>query len=136
MGRYQTKSQVVSNFGLPTEKRSGEGIEEWLYNYGTVSTASNYGNSNTRANVYGTYNGVGGNATTNSLNVTQFTQYTRFVKFTFDPQGNVLKWQSQGVDNTERQKNTTGTIFLIIGGVALLVLAAVAGASAGSSGGY
>jgi len=122
MGRYQNKSQVVAGFGLPTEKRSGEGIEEWLYNYGTVSTRTGFGNSNTNASVYGNDNSAYGNANTTSLNVTQFTPYARFVKFTFDAQGNVLKWQSQGVDNSERKKNTTGTILLIVGGAAFVVL--------------
>lgn len=116
MERYKTKPQVVSTFGLPTEQRSGEGIEEWLYNYGTISTESNVG--------------ISGNATTNSLSVTQFSEYSRFVKFTFDSNGNVLKWQTEGIDNSERVKNTMGTIFAVIGGVALSVLVVVGGSAA------
>lgn len=97
MGKFQTKQQVINRFGLPTEKRTGEGIEEWVYNYGTISRATNFGNSNTNASAYGGYNSAYGNANANMMNVAQFTQVNKYVKFTFDLIGNVLKWESQGV---------------------------------------
>jgi len=104
MEQFKTKSDIVNRFGLPTEKREGEGIIEWVYNFGTVSVASNFGNSNTRASVYGNSNSAYGSANTNSMNVTQFTQYSRYIKFTLDQQGNVMKWESQGVDLTVKTK--------------------------------
>ncbi len=114
MSRYTSKEDVVRQFGLPTEKRSGEGIEEWLYSYGTIQTASRLGNSRTNASVTAGYNTVYGNANTNSLNVTTFSSYDKYVKFTFDKNSNLLRWNTQGIDFTEKKVSTGKTIAYII----------------------
>lgn len=131
MERYRTKQDVVSSFGLPSEKRSGEGIEEWLYSYGTVGTATGYRNTN--ATVNGGYNSVYGNS--NTVSVAQFSQYNRYVKFTLDAQGNVLKWESQGVDLAIKKAAPGKTILYLLGCIAVGVLIGVA-AGSGSGGGY
>ncbi|HEY4325476.1 MAG TPA: hypothetical protein VGN20_15880 [Mucilaginibacter sp.] len=130
MERYKSKQDVVAEFGLPAEKRSGEGIEEWIYNYGAVSTTTTYGNQNTNNSVNGTASGgVNGNSNTNTAVVTQVNQYDRYVKFTFDTNGNVLKWGSQGINNEVRKKDTVGTVFSVAGIVALIAAFFTAAAS-------
>lgn len=120
MARYTTKSDVVNRFGLPSQKREGEGIEEWLYDYGTVSTATNFGNSRTNASIYSGYNSVYGNSNTNTLNVTQFSQYQRYIKFTFDKSGNVTRWDSN-VNLTERKAAPGRTVLYVVSVVAISV---------------
>lgn len=110
MDQYTNKQLVVEKFGLPTEKRSGEGIEEWLYDYGTISTQRGYGNVNTNASVYGNtanVNSTGGY-------VTQFNQYPRYIKFTFNSRGLVTKWNTQGVDLSVKKSQTGLTILFIV----------------------
>lgn len=124
MERFRTKQEIVNSFGLPTEKRSGEGIEEWLYNYGTVYTKSGFGNSYTNASVYGGNNSTFGNSNTISTSVSQFTQYNKYLKLTFDDRGNVLKWESN-VDLSVKEKSTGKSILLIVGGFALGVALAI-----------
>ncbi|MDB4919872.1 hypothetical protein [Mucilaginibacter sp.] len=99
MQRYTTKSQVTKDFGRPAEKRQSEGTEEWLYNYNGIST----------------------NSTFETNNVTQFSQYDRFVKFTFDGNGNVTKWESHGINKERRKPNPTATIVLVAGLVAFFI---------------
>jgi len=125
MDRYTNKQDVVNQFGLPTQKRSGEGIEEWLYDYGMISTQRGFGNVNTNASVYGNtanVNSTGGY-------VTQFNQYQRYIKFTFDNRGIVTRWSAQGVDMTIREKSTGKTVLAIGGVIVFLVLCGVAGAN-------
>jgi len=126
LSQLHTKSDVVNRFGLSTEKRTGEGIEEWIYNYGTVSRISNYGNSNSDASIYGGYNSVNGNLNTNTMNVAQFSQFTKYLKFTFDQNGNVLRCQGHGVDLSVKKQSSNNTLIYILGvvggGVALGLL--------------
>jgi hypothetical protein len=129
MQRYRTKQDIVNNFGLPAEKRSGEGIEEWLYNYGAVNVATGYRNTN--ATVNGDYNSAYGNS--NTLSVTQFSQYNRYIKFTLNDRGNVIKWESQGVDLAVKQKAPGKTIAALSILLALTVGLAIAGSSGGGN---
>ena len=116
MQRDTTKAQVSKDFGRPAEKRQSEETEEWLYNYGAGSANSNF-ETNT---------------------VTQFSQFSSYVKFTFDGNGNVTKWDSHGVNKEVRQKNTSGTIVLVVGLVGILIglLALGSSAARGDLGGY
>jgi hypothetical protein len=102
MATFRTRADIVDRFGLPTEKREGEGIIEWIYNFGTISVASNFGNSHTGATIYANNGSAYGSSNTMSANVTSFTQFNKYIKFTLDNSGNVTKWQSQGVDLTVR----------------------------------
>jgi uridine phosphorylase len=70
--------------------------------------------------INGSYNGVSDSVKTKS--VTQFTNYDKYIKFTFDAQGTVLKWDSHGVNFAEKKSNTLATVLLILGAVALTVL--------------
>jgi hypothetical protein len=116
MSRYKTQKEVLSKFGIPTEKRiSEDSTEEWLYKY-NKKRAFNDHSVNELTN-------------TKTANVTNFTLYKRYVIFSMDKQGNVVSWKNVGMSLEERKKNTVGTIALVVGGVAFVTLMAVAAAS-------
>lgn len=101
---YKTKQQVTQKFGVPTEKILSDTTDEWLYRYDGRKPADEYHNANTAS-------------------VPGFGNYTRFLIFSFDKQGNVIQRNSQGVNLAEKKKNVVGTIFLIVGGLALIASA-------------
>lgn len=116
MDRYKTKRAIVDNFGLPTEKRTGEGIEEWIYNYGTAGVATEQRDPNATVN-----------GSLNKVSVTQYSQYDRYLKFTFDSNGNFTRWESQGVDLSVKEKAKGRTIAAVAIALVVTVAAAVAG---------
>ena len=83
MDTYTTKEQVVSSFGIPSQKETLEGIEVWRYDLGetTVSTAR-VGTNSSRSAI----SGVGNSST-----------YSKYVEFQFRGD-NVSKWRSGGVN--------------------------------------
>jgi hypothetical protein len=101
LNRYKTKQAVAAKFGVPTEKIMSDTTDEWLYRYNGRKAADQYHNAN-------------------AANVPGFSIYEKYLIFSFDKQGNVIKWNSQGVNLAEKKKNVVGTIFLILGGVALI----------------
>ena len=46
--------------------------------------------------------------------VPQFGEYKRYLVFSFDKQGNVLRWQTQRVDLTERKISAGKTVALVL----------------------
>lgn len=93
MSRYSTKDQVISEFGLPTYKRSEGKIEEFIYSFGSRLVGQSFSNE--------------------GLRTTRINEYERYVKFTFS-NNNVTKWASQGVDYKVTKPNSGGTVLLII----------------------
>jgi hypothetical protein len=65
-----------------------------------------------------------------TVTVTGFSRYKRYIIFTIDKQGHVIMTQFDGVNLEERVNNPGGTIALVAGGAALVVLLAVAASSA------
>ncbi len=126
MQQFNNKNSILSKFGLPTQKREGEGLTEWIYDFGTVSRSTNFGNANTNVSVNANNGNAYGNAMTNVMSVSQFSQFQQYVKFTFDSNGNIIKWDTQGVDFSEKKTATGKTILFttlylgIIVGVAAL----------------
>ena len=120
MQSFHTKESVVKQFGLPDEKKETNGITEWLYNCDSTSTFA----SNTRVRINGTYNPIIDSINTKSVTVKQFTPHSKYVKFAFDKQGNLLNYDSHGVNFAEREKNTVGTILLVTGSVAFVIVVA------------
>ncbi|HTE01204.1 MAG TPA: hypothetical protein VK668_18085 [Mucilaginibacter sp.] len=118
MQSYRTKEAVVKQFGLPDEKREANSVTEWLYN---CDSASTFAYSKKQVRINGTYNPVSDSSNTNSVTVKQFTPYSKYVKFAFDQQGNVLDYDSKGVNFTEKKKNTVGTVLLLAGSMAVVV---------------
>jgi hypothetical protein len=97
LDRYKTKQDVVKAFGEPTEKKTGEGNEEWLYEYKSGGHHPvEYPNAK-------------------AAEVTQFTGYKKYVIFTFDPQGNVLTSKCEGIDLTQRKNAPVKTAALVVG---------------------
>lgn len=126
---FRSKKDVVNRFGLPTQQRIGEGITEWIYDYGTVSIGSAYslGNGNASVNRYGnsSYASASGSISTVSV----FSDFPRYVKFTFDGQGNATRYEYRGVDFSERKKAPGKTIVLILGGLIVMAALIVVGTS-------
>lgn len=120
---YRTKEAVIKQFGLPDEKREANGITEWVYDCDSVSSL---GSSKTMIAIDGRYNGVTDSLKTKTQNVDRFTDYRKYIKFTFDQAGTVLKWDSHGVNFAEKKSNTVGTVLLIVGSTAVLLLAIAA----------
>ena len=120
MQSFHTKEAVVKQFGLPDQMRETNRVTEWLYNCDSTSTFA----SNTRVRINGTYNPVIDSINTNSVAVKQFTLHSKYVKFAFDKQGNVLNYDSHGVNFAEREKNTIGTVLLVTGSVAFVIVVA------------
>ena len=107
MNTFKTKEQVVSSFGIPSQKETLEGIEVWRYDLGetTVSTAR-VGTNSSRSAISGT-----GNSST----------YSKYVEFQFRGE-NVSRWRS-GVVNYRKyfwENILTSAGLLIDTGIVLL----------------
>ncbi|MDB4919536.1 hypothetical protein [Mucilaginibacter sp.] len=77
MSRYKTKQEVLSKFGIPTEKRiSEDSTEEWLYKYNKKRAFTDHS--------------VNELTNTKTANVPNFTMYKRYVIFSLDKLGNVV----------------------------------------------
>jgi len=98
MNKYKTKGDVIKQFGPPTEKRSADAAEEWLYSYDRQA----------------------GNPDTTAKKVTNFSIYKRFIIFNLDMQGNVLNWRCEGVDFGKRKAQPGKTLALVAGSVGLI----------------
>jgi hypothetical protein len=126
MQSYRTKAAVEKQFGLPDEIREANNTTEWLYNCDATSI---FGRSKAQIAINGSDNRTVDSLNARSLKVTQFTNYFNYAKFTFDPQGIVISWDSHGVNFAKKKKNTVGTILLVAGAagaLAFLVTAVVA----------
>jgi hypothetical protein len=108
MNDFKTKESIVKKFGMPDEKRTGEDAEEWLYKY-------NRSNSFTDHSI---------TKFPNTINVINFGMYKRYIIFNMDLHGNVLSWQCEGVDFTERKPDPGKTIALVVGSVGFIGLIA------------
>lgn len=83
MDSFKTKQDLINRFGLPTEKRTDTDYEQWIYDCGST--------------VRGITTPVYGN-----MSVTRFNTYSKYMMFMLDGQGNVIRWQSNGVNLTQR----------------------------------
>lgn len=119
MSRYHNKKEVIARFGLPTDKRISDGVEEWYYDFGSVSTASTYGNANTGASVNRVGNTLYGNANTNAYVVTRYNNQSRYIKFVFNEEDTVSSWHSQGVPMAEKIRDKKKT-WLLVGSLLLI----------------
>ena len=129
----RTKKDVVDYMGLPAEQRTGEGITEWLYDYGSVGIGGSFSNGNVNASARSSGNTVYGNATGNSSTVTVFSNFQRYVKFTFDANGTTIRYAYQGVDFSKRKAAPGKTIALVLVCIAAAVGVVIAGIALGSS---
>lgn len=107
MQNYHTKQEVIKQFGWPDEKREVQGTTEWAYN----------GDSISKHGTPGTWS-VADSLNTKTLTVDTFTDYPKYIKFTFNAQGAVIKWDSHGVSLAKRKSNPVGTVLVVIGSVA------------------
>ncbi|MDB5145670.1 MAG: hypothetical protein JWQ66_4383 [Mucilaginibacter sp.] len=122
LDRYKTKQDVSKTFGIPTEKKTSDNAEQWLYKFEKDDsfrehTVKEYHNTQTAT-------------------VTDFNKYNRYLIFTFDLQGNVTRCDYSGVDLTVKAKDKEATIVIIALGAVVLVGLIVIAASVPSDIGY
>jgi hypothetical protein len=98
MNNYKTKSDVISRFGLPTEKRKEGDIEEWYYSFGS-RTVSEY----EKTTYFNNPPVISGES-----NTTQ-----KYIKFSIKNDA-VTNWTSQGVDLEETEVNKKLTFASLI----------------------
>lgn len=101
MNRINTKSQLIQKYGLPTSKSREGDIEQWIYNFGTVSRSRTYVNP-TNVNTTASYNQYNNTVQLNSrtnptYGFTSTSSYNRYAKFLL--RGNsVIKWETKGIN--------------------------------------
>lgn len=131
MSALKTKKDIVSVLGLPTEKKKDEGIEEWIYDYGNTSVSRNYGDVSSQGSAYNYGNRVSASINTTGDYVNTFSTYKKYIKFTIDDKGNVINWQSQGVDYSIKKFSLLKTMIYITVLMAVIV-GTVAAANSGN----
>lgn len=121
MNRFRTKEGVIAHFGLPDQKIEEGDYTQWLFDFGKGSTGVGFGNANTNASIYGNKSNIYGNSNTNAGVFTQVDEYDKYVKFTFDKQGMVKNWTSQGVNLSRKQIKKGATIVAVVAVIAACV---------------
>ena len=111
--RYKTKQEVTKRFGMPTEKKTGDTTEQWLYAYEQSNSVSQPGakHSNIQTAI-----------------VTEFNRPRHFLLFTFDKGGNVTRADFNKVNLEEKRIDGGKTAFAVLIGLGVglvLFLAAV-----------
>ena len=87
MRKYTTKSNVISSFGIPSQKDTYEGIDIWKYDLG--------GYTSTAASARPIGNGVYGSSSS--------TYSNRYVEFQFRGE-DVVNWRTKGVDYGQEKR--------------------------------
>ena len=123
MDEFNTKQDIIRQWGSPSSKETIEGIELWYYHLGSTSRAYSAGSVNT--NVAPNYNGVNSNSNT-SIGTT-INSYDKYVEFQFQ-EDKVVNWRTKGV-NYATESNQFGAymVGLLIDGVLLSALVISAG---------
>jgi hypothetical protein len=111
--RYKTKQDVSKTFGIPTEKKTGDNVEQWLYKFEKDDSFKEHA--------------VKEYHNTQTATVTDFNKFNKYLIFTFDLQGNVTRCDYSGVDLTVKTKDKEATIVIIaLGAVVLAGLIVIA----------
>ncbi|HEY8782999.1 MAG TPA: hypothetical protein VIM16_15340 [Mucilaginibacter sp.] len=108
MNDCKTKESIVKKFGVPDEKRAGEGTEEWLYKY-------EFRKPDLEKSFADRVN-------TKTVSVVNFTMYERYIIFRMDAHGNVFSWQCEGINFTKRKLELGKTVAWSAVGVGLFLL--------------
>jgi|GEM_PF-1058771 len=128
MDSYKTKADVINRFGYPNERIKDNGTEEWLYDGRTIDKQPGLDDPSKQRPVAFNANPVNEKETAAAVYVTQFSQYQTFIKYTFDQNGRVLKWDSEGVNLAKKKAKPISTILLVLGIAATAIM--IAGAIA------
>lgn len=99
---YKTKQDVARKFGRPTEKKTTNITEQWLYKYAGHTAADRISNEKVAY-------------------VTEFGKYDRYLIFSFNNQGNVTGWDCEGVNFAYKKPNITGTALLVAGVIVFII---------------
>jgi hypothetical protein len=117
MSSYHTKNDVIKQFGQPDEIMVVNDTTQWLYN---CSDPSVFNDTKTKVKINGVYN-AGSGFNTVPVSVKQFSQHNRYVKFTFNTNGNILNWNSSGVNFAERKAKPLATIGIVVGAIVVVI---------------
>ncbi|HTD99201.1 MAG TPA: hypothetical protein VK668_07920 [Mucilaginibacter sp.] len=98
LGKFQTKEDVTKVFGIPTERKTNETLEAWIYKYDRSGR-----------------NGIQEVANTATTDVKELSTFKRYVLFVFDKNGSLIKWDSRGVDLAVKKVSAGKTIGLVVG---------------------
>jgi len=132
MEKYTTEKSVANRFGLPDREVISNGIKQWTYDYGSVSSTSVYNPSQTgtATATYNQYlNQVNVTSQINSsVSSTSTSTYKKYVKFIINEDTKRVKtWESQGVNlekinKKQRIKNyVIGTLSFVIPVIAYFI---------------
>lgn len=120
----QTKEEVIKAVGIADERRTEGHYEEWIY-YGDQRsvTYSRPGYTNSTVQVNPGINTANVNSRTyGGSSVTR--DATSYIKLTFYD-GVVTKWESQGVDLSEKEYNPKGRSAVFLISIATLIVAII-----------
>lgn len=117
----QTKEEVIKAVGIADERRTEGHYEEWIY-YGNQRSVTynrpGYTNATVRVNP-GINTANVNSRTYGGKSVTR--DATSYIKLTFYD-GVVTKWDSQGVDLSEKEYSSRGTTLAWLVGIATVIL--------------
>jgi hypothetical protein len=124
----KSKGEIITTFGLPTQKQVEGNYEQWVYDLGQQTiTLPRPSLSNTNVNVSPYSNSA--TIRTNSYGGGSISEtYNKYVKIVL--QNDIgFKWETAGVDYAITEPNPVGTTFYVLGvvggGILLGVLLAL-----------
>jgi hypothetical protein len=112
LGKLQTKEDVTKVFGVPTERKTNETLEAWIYKYDRSNR-----------------NGIQKVDNAATADVKELSTFKRYVLFVFDKNGSLIKWDSKGVNLAVKKVSAGKTIGLVVGiagGAVVLVIIGLA----------
>lgn len=131
MDKYNTKNSIIERFGIPSKKERSGDYEQWIYDYGTVTSGTSYSSQrSTNTQIRPNQEGIGIRSTTSPSFRNDYSQTnSRYVRFLI--KGNrVVSYETYGVDFSVQEPNRTGNIWLGLIFVGTLVFAIIMGISA------
>ena len=116
-----TKDDIIEQWGLPTHKKIEGVYEEWYYDLGAETTSvssPSYTNTQVNVNQYNESANIksrsyGGRTVTNTVN--------KCMIYTFK-NGQPIKFETQGIDLTEKEINTPLTLGYLLGLTVLFIV--------------
>ena|ERR1700754_932813 len=123
MQGFHTKADVLKQFGMPDQKKTSEGIEEWTYNKDTPANKTMQPVVETVQKSDTTKSYVP--TARDSLKLLKYTQNKNYIRFLFDSAGNVSGYKSNGVNLAYTKKDNFGTGFLKVLGITAAIVVIV-----------
>ncbi|HTE00263.1 MAG TPA: hypothetical protein VK668_13310 [Mucilaginibacter sp.] len=120
MQGFHTKADVLKQFGMPDQKTTSEGIEEWTYNKDIPPNKAAQPVADTARKSDTTKSYVA--TARDSLKLLKYTQNKKYIRFLFDSAGNVSGYKSNGVNLAYTKKDNFGMGLLKVLGITVAVV--------------